>query len=202
MHLNLLEQLKQSSVGKQLEADFQTERLAKRKAAAGEIKRITAELVKVLPGLFQAREKAEADVKAAQESLQKARQAYDRAHGVVHNLTVRADARRHNEEQILRSSYPGEIDEFKDQMNELLGLTRLKGIESRDHGDRSIIDDQWKPKVYSNSEAVQGRLKYLQNAIREAEELKLQALEPEKLTALLKELRRNVPDTGVMALVS
>ena len=46
MGLNLLEQLKESRIGKQLERDFEAETLAKRKAAANEIQKITAELTK------------------------------------------------------------------------------------------------------------------------------------------------------------
>ena len=202
MHLNLLEQLKTSNIGKQLEADFQSETLKKRQAAAAEIKRIVAHLTKVLPGLLEAREKAEADVEAGQKTLQKARQAFDRAHGVVHNARVRADARRHQQEQILRASYPAEIDEFKAEMNRLLELTRSKGIDHRDHGRRSIVNDKWQPEVYSNVQAAHARLDYLRAAIRETEELKLQALAPEKLTARLEELRRKLPQTGVMQLVS
>ena len=201
MNLNLLEQLKTSNIGKQLEADFQSETLKKRQAAAAEIKRITAELVKALPGLLQAREKAKADVEAAQESLQKARQAFDRAHGTLHNFTVRADGRRNTQEQILRSSYPGEIDAFKDAMRELLTRTRLKGIESRDRGDRSILDDKWKPEVYSDSKSVHARLKYLQNAIAEAEELKLQPLPVKEVLERLQEMKRQVPKTGKLELV-
>ena len=45
------------------------------------------------------------------------------------------------------------------------------------------------------------RLDYLRAAIREMEELKLQALEPEKLTARLQELRRKMPQTRVMQLI-
>ena len=202
MGLNLLEQLKASPIGKQLEHDFEAETFKKRKAAADEIKRITAEEAKVLPGLLEAREKAKADVKAAQEAVQKAKKAYDRTFGAVWNVTVRANARRNEQEQILRGSYSEEIDKFKEEMNELLRLTRLKGSEFRDHGGRSPVDDKWYGKVYSNREAVLVRLAYLQAAIAEAEELKLQALEPEKLTARLKEIRRKMPQSGVMQLVS
>ena len=89
---------------------------------------------KALPNLLQAREKAKADIEAAQEVLQKAKEAYARAHGDVHNARVRADMRRTEQEKILRDSYPREIDKFKDEMDELLRLTRSKGSESRDHG--------------------------------------------------------------------
>ena len=201
MNLNLLEQLKQSPIGKQLASDFQSETLKKRQAAAGEIKRITAELVKALPGVLKAREKAEADVKAAEEVLRKAREAYGRAHGDVHNLTIRADVRRNTQEQILRGSYPKEIDAFKDEMNTLLTRTRSKGIDHRDHGHQSIVDSKWKPKVYSDSEAVHARLKYLQAAIGEAEELKLQALPAKEVVERLEELKSKVPRTGSMELV-
>ncbi len=201
MNLNLLEQLKSSPIGKQLESDFQSETLAKRKAAAAEIKRIIGELVKALPALLQAREKAKADVEAAQEGLQKARKAYDRAHGAVHNLTVRADVRRNNEEQILRSSYPEEIDAFEDAMRDLLTHTRLKGIESRDHGDRNIINDRWKPEVYSDSKSVHARLKYLQNAIAEAEDLKLKPLPVKEVLERLQEMKIQLPKTGKLEFV-
>jgi len=201
MHLNLLEQLKTSNIGKQLEADFQSETLAKRQAAAAEIKRITAELVKALPALLQAREKAEGDVKGALESLQEARQAFDRAHGVVHNLTVRADARRHNEEQILRSTYPPEIDAFEDAMRDLLTSTRSKGIESRDHGERNILNDSWKPEVFSDSKSVHARLKYLQSAIAEAEDLKLKPLPVKEVLERLQEMKRQIPVTGKLEFV-
>lgn len=77
MNLNLLEQLKSSPIGKQLESEFQSETLKKRQAAAGEIKRIVAHLTKVLPGLLEAREKAKAEVEAAQQNLQKSRKAFD-----------------------------------------------------------------------------------------------------------------------------
>ena len=41
--------------------------------------------------------------------------------------------RRTEQEKILRDSYPREIDKFKDEMDDLLRLTRSKGSESRDH---------------------------------------------------------------------
>ena len=88
---------------------------------------------KALPNRLQAREKAKTDIEAAQEVLQKAKEAYARAHGDVHNARVRADMRRTEQEKILRDSYPREIDKFKDEMDDLLRLTRSKGSESRDH---------------------------------------------------------------------
>ena len=202
MALNLLERLERSTIGKKLQADFEGETLAKRRKAADEIKRINAELTKALPALLQAREKAKANVEAAQEAFQKAKETYDRAYGDEHNVRVRADTRRHEQEIILHGCYPGELDKLKDEMNRLLDLTRSEGIRSSDHGHRSIIDDKWKPNFYSDSNAVHARLAYLLSAIRETEELKLQALEPEKLTARLQELRRKMPQSGVMQLVS
>ena len=202
MALNLLERLERSTIGRKLQADFEDETLAKRRAAGGGIKQIAAELTKALPALLQAREKAEADVRAAEEVLEKARNAHGRAFGDEHNARVRADSRRHQQGIILRGCYSEEIDKFKEEMNELLRLTQVKGIESRDHGHKSIIDDKWKSKTYSDIQAVHARLDYLRAAIREMEELKLQALEPEKLTARLQELRRKMPQIGVMQLVS
>ena len=201
MGLNLLEQLKESPIGKQLKSDFAKQTLEKRKAAVAAIKQITAEEIKVLPGLLEVREKAKANIEAAQEAVQKAKEAYDRAHGAVWNVTVRAAARRNDQEQILRASCSEEINKFKEEMNELLRLTRRKGIENRDHGHRSPINDRWQPEVYSDIQAVHARLDYLRAAIREMEELKLQALEPEKLTARLQELRRKMPQTRVMQLI-
>ena len=200
MGLNLLEQLKESPIGKQLESDFAKQTLAKRLSAVNEIQKINAELTKALPGLVQAREKAEGAVKVAEEVLEKARNAHGRAYGHEHNTRVRADARRHQQEQILRGCYPEEIDKFKDEMDKLLRLTRSKGIENRDHGH--TYGGQRHPKVYSDSEAVHSRLKYIRDAIRETEELKLEALSPEKLTARLEEVRRKMPQTGVMKLVT
>ncbi len=202
MGLNLLERLERSEIGQKLQNDFQNETLAKRRKAAAEIKQINAELTKALPALLQAREKAEGAVKAAEEVLEKAKETYDRAYGDEHNVRVRAHARRNEQEQILRGCSPGELDKFKEEMNRLLDLTRSKGIRSSDHGHRSIIDDKWKPKFYSDSNAVHARLAYLLSAIRETEELKLQALEPEKLTARLQELRRKMPQSGVMSRVT
>ena len=202
MGLNLLERLERSEIGQKLQNDFQNETLAKRKAAVGEIKQITAKEIKVLPGLLEAREKAQAGVKAAQQALQKAKEAYDRAFSEKHTARIQADMRRTQQEKILRDSAPAEIDAFKAEMNKLLDLTRSKGSEVSDHGHRSIIDDKWKRKVYSNSKAVNDRLAYLLSAVRETEEFKLQALEPEKLEARFKEIRRKLPQTGVMQLAS
>ncbi len=197
--LDLLERLKESSIGKKLEADFETETLRKRKAAAAEIKHITAEESKVLPGLLEARERAEGGVKAAQEAVQKAKEAYDRAAGDVWNITVRATGERQQQEIILRGSYPKEIDAFKTEMNKLLDLMRSEPIQTQ--GERGY-GGGWVGKIYSNREAVHARLKYLRDAIREMEQVKLEALEPEKLTARLHEIRRKMPQTGVMQLIS
>ena len=202
MGLNLLEQLKASPIGKQLESDVAKQTLEKRKAAVSEIQKITAGETKVLPGLLQAREKAEADVKAAEEALLEARKAYGNAHGAVWNVTVRADNRRNQQEQILRGSYPPELDKFKSEMDELLRLTRSKGIDHRDHGHRSIVASKWKPKVYSDSEAVLARLAHIRAAIAEAEGMKLEALSVEEVAKRLKELKTRMPQVGEMKLVS
>ena len=202
MGLNLLERLEASEIGQKLQKDFQNDTLEKRRSAAAEIKRITAEETKVLPGLLQAREKAASAVKAAEEALQDSRTVYRLAWGDVHNCTVRADNRRNQQEQILRGSYPPELDKFKSEMDELLRLTRSKGIDHRDHGHRSIVDSKWKPKVYSNSEAVLARLAHIRAAIAEAEGMKLEALSVEEVANRLKELKTRMPQTGVMKLAS
>ena len=194
--LNLLERLKESPIGKQLESDFAKQTLAKRRTAVSEIKKITAEEIKVLPGLLQVRERAKDGVEAAQEAVQKAKEAYDRAHGAVLNVTVPATARRNEQEQILRGCYSEEIDKFKEEIDELLRLTRLKGLHTSEFYSRDIISWKKKPTIYSNRESVHQRIDYLRDAIAQAEQMKLEALEPEKLTARLKEIRRKLPQTA------
>lgn len=199
MGLNLLERLERSTIGRKMQAEADNETLTKRKAAVAEIKRITTEVLKALPKLLEMRGKAGSDVKAAQEELQKAKEAYDRAYGAVWNVTVRADTERNTQEQILRTSYSEEIDKFKEEMNRLLDLMRSEEIKTegeRGYGGRFV------GKVYSNREAVHARLDYLRAAIRGTEELQLEALEPAKLTAKLHEIRRKIPQTGVMQLIS
>ena len=104
-------------------------------------------------------------------------------------------------EKILRDSCAEGIDKFKEEMNELLRLTRSKGIDHSDHGYRSPVDSKWKPKAYSDSEAVHSRLKYIQNAIAEAEGMKLEVLSVEEVAKRLKELKTQMPQVGVMELI-
>ncbi len=202
MGLNLLEQLKESRIGKQLERDFEAETFKKRKAAVEELKAIEKEANETMPKLAKEKDRALANLEAAGIALQRARTEYGRAMQGCMGASVGFSGRKAELEKILRDSCAEGIDKFKEEMNELLRLTRSKGIDHRDHGHRSIVDSKWKPKVYSDSPAVHGRIEYLRAAIAEAEGMKLEAMPIEEVAKRLKELKTRMPQVGVMQLIT
>lgn len=184
----LLERLAKTTLGQQLLAEEATEILAHRKELAAEIKRLTAELEAKLPALQDAEAKALAAVERAREKLRAVQEAHGQAVNARTHLCNSHDMRRTQLESELYQTAPPAIAQFRGQMQDLWDSLRRGHFQvtepRQDALGRTIAADG--PNPYEQQAK---RMRAVQQAMREAEGLMLQALSEDELAERLEALR-------------
>ena len=156
----------------------------------GEIEVLTAAHLKEIPGLDDALGACAARVKEAEEALKKAVEAHRVAYVARSNATARFDTQRGQLEARLVETAAPEIDAFCREMLDEWERVRSVGstiVPARRNWHGAMEGGS------SNFESVSARLRALQAAPQQAEELKLRALDREELAAELDRIRGAVP---------
>ncbi|MCX5852325.1 MAG: hypothetical protein NT072_09775 [Deltaproteobacteria bacterium] len=138
---------------------------------------------------------AEEKIKAAADTLEKARQAW----GIIDierwTKSLERDRKLDELRADLLASYPPEIDDFIKYMDEKLYAIRL----TQPYHDELVtkphpLDDTIKNRVASsNVPSMQGASLYIRDAIQAAESMKLSAVDIDEITPRLDELKRGIP---------
>ncbi len=187
----LLEDLRSGPVGRKLLKEREERRLTERRDQAGQIAVLEAEHEKALPGLNAAVEAAADKVKAAQMALEEAQEKHRLAYAARSSAVTRFDSQRGQFEGELTASAAPEIDEFLGEISREGERVRKSGL-SVDPARRNALGEM--EGGGSNVESVTARLRGVQEARVKAEELKLRALDSEKLAAELDKIRRGIPE--------
>jgi hypothetical protein len=189
--------LTEHPITKAIVEENQQQIMARRKSALATLDRVRHEQEKALPKLINAISQAEEALAAAKKNVTEKEKALT---GAVHRkltASLESGAAIAAQESILReTSDPAIYEAIKYFNGKLAALRKPEAIKSQDYpGVVDLYSEKRTPFSHSNIEALRAAIEYSQNAVKEAEALKLTAVYGAALQKRLDELKANIPDS-------
>jgi DNA repair exonuclease SbcCD ATPase subunit len=190
-----IDTLKSTDLGRRLIAEQQAEHLQSRRAIAAELESLADERKRELPDLEARANKAKAEAGKTRAAYETAETEQLRAAGLLNNARASYKARLDRLHNRLRATAPAAIDRFCERLHREADELRADGVKTGaaktnlfDTGTGRIVKN-----VFSDAPSKARRLAAMRDAMKAAEGLALQVLEPAELDARLADLYDSLP---------
>ena len=191
----VLNTLQQHPITQKILEEKQQAIIEQRKLAFSELKTLRTEQNEKLKILHYKITKTEKALEVSQQEAKRAAQEHQKAQNEKFAASLDYSSRIQRLESTLQETADPQIDEGIKFFNERLDALRKPEAIKQQHrpGYKDLYTEKRKPFGYSNYDALNNTIAYLQGAVKEAQEMKLQDLTSEEIKKRLDELKANTP---------